>query len=47
LERTPTDLWEGRVAKVIQACADLGAQCAEAQDALTYFTHLTQFAALV
>jgi len=32
LERTPTDLWEGRVAKVIQACADLGAQCAEAQD---------------
>lgn len=39
LERTTTDLWEGRVADVIQACADLGAHCAEAQDAMTYFTH--------
>jgi hypothetical protein len=39
LERATTDLWEGRVAEVIQACADLGAQCAEAQDAMTYFTN--------
>jgi hypothetical protein len=39
LEHTTTDLWEGRVAEVIQACADLGAHCAEAQDALTYFTN--------
>jgi hypothetical protein len=39
LEHTTTDLWEGRVAAVILACADLGAQCAEAQDAMTYFTH--------
>jgi hypothetical protein len=39
LERTTTDLWEGRVAEVIQACADLGASWAEAQDALTYFTN--------
>jgi hypothetical protein len=39
LERTMTDLWEGRVAAVIQACADVGAQCADAQDAMTYFTN--------
>jgi hypothetical protein len=39
LEHTTTDLWDGRVAEVIQACADLGAHCAEAQDALTYFTN--------
>ncbi len=39
LERTTTDLWEGRVARVIQACADLGTQCADAHDALTYFTN--------
>lgn len=39
LERTTTDLWEGRVAGVIQACTDLGPQCAEAQDAATYFTN--------
>jgi hypothetical protein len=39
LERTTTDLWEGRVADVIQACADLGAQCADAQEAATYFTN--------
>jgi hypothetical protein len=41
LERTTTDLWEGRVTEVIQACADLGAQCSEAQDAATYFTNNT------
>ena len=41
LERTTTDLWEGRVTEVIQACTDLGAQCSEAQDAATYFTHNT------
>jgi hypothetical protein len=39
LERTTADLWEGRVANVIQACADLGPSCAEAQDAMTYFTN--------
>ncbi len=39
LERTETDLWEGRVTEVIQACANLGAQCPEAQDASTYFTN--------
>jgi hypothetical protein len=39
LERTTTDLWEGRVAAVIQACADLGAQSSEAQEAMTYFTN--------
>jgi hypothetical protein len=39
LEQTTTDLWEGRVADVIQACADLGAHCAEAQDAMIYFTN--------
>jgi hypothetical protein len=39
LERTTTDLWEGRVTEVIQACTNLGAQCSEAQDAATYFTH--------
>jgi hypothetical protein len=38
-EHTETNLWEGRVTKVIQACADLAAQCADAQDAMTYFTH--------
>jgi hypothetical protein len=39
LERATTDLWEGRVAEVIQACVVLGAQCSEAQDAATYFTN--------
>jgi hypothetical protein len=39
LEHTETDLWEGRVTKVIQACADLAAHCADAQDAMTYFTN--------
>jgi hypothetical protein len=39
LDHTTTDLWEGRVAKVIQACANLGPQCPEAQDAFTYFTN--------
>jgi len=39
LERTTTDLWEGRVTEVIQACTDLGTQCSEAQDAATYFTN--------
>jgi hypothetical protein len=39
LERITTDLWEGRVADVIQAGADLGRLCSEAQDAATYFTH--------
>jgi hypothetical protein len=38
LDRTLTDLWEGRVTEVIQACADLGSSCTEAQDAVTYFT---------
>jgi hypothetical protein len=39
LERTTTDLWEGRVVKVIQACAALGRHCPEAHDAETYFTN--------
>jgi hypothetical protein len=39
LEQTTTDLWEGRVAAVIHACADLGTQCAEVQEAMTYFTN--------
>jgi hypothetical protein len=39
LERVTTDLWEGRVADVIQACEDLAARCSEAQDAATYFTN--------
>jgi len=39
LERTTTDLWEGRVTEVIHACADLEARCAEAHDAATYFTN--------
>jgi hypothetical protein len=39
LERTTTDLWEGRVVKVIQACAALGTHCPEAHDAETYFTN--------
>jgi hypothetical protein len=39
LDRTTTDLWEGRVAEVIQACADCGTACAEAHDAVTYFTN--------
>ena len=30
LERTATDLWEGRVADVIQACADLRGPSSEA-----------------
>jgi hypothetical protein len=41
LEQTTTNLWEGRVADVIQACAVLAARCSEAQDAATYFTHNT------
>jgi hypothetical protein len=39
LDRTTTDLWEGRVTQVIHACADLEAHCAEAHDAATYFTN--------
>jgi hypothetical protein len=39
LERTETDLWEGRVTAVRQACAALGPQCAEAQEAATYFAN--------
>jgi hypothetical protein len=39
LDRTTTDLWEGRVAEVIHACAELEARCAEAHDAETYFTN--------
>jgi len=39
LDQATTDLWEGRVTKVIQACATLAVQWAEAQDALTYFTN--------
>ncbi|HZY41283.1 MAG TPA: ISKra4 family transposase [Anaerolineae bacterium] len=39
LERTTTDLWEGRVTDVSQACAGLAAQCSEAQEATTYFTN--------
>lgn len=39
LEQTTTDLWEGRVTKVIQACATLAGRCPDAQDALTYFTN--------
>lgn len=38
-ERLTTALWEGRVAEVIQACADVAARCPEAHDAVTYFTH--------
>jgi hypothetical protein len=39
LERAITDLWEGRVTEVIQACTNLGTQCSEAQDVATYFTN--------
>ncbi len=39
LDRATTDLWEGRATCVIQACADLGPHCAEAQEAMTYFTN--------
>ena len=39
LERTTTNLWEGRVTEVIYACTDLEARCAEAHDAVTYFTN--------
>ena len=39
LEHTTTNLWEGRVTQVIQACATLAGHCADAQDALTYFTN--------
>lgn len=39
LEHTEADLWEGRVAAVSQACAQLGLQCAEAQEAAAYFTN--------
>jgi hypothetical protein len=39
LEQTTTDLWEGRVTKVMQACATLAEHCPDAQDALTYFTN--------
>jgi hypothetical protein len=39
LDRTTTALWEGRVAQVIHACADLGASCVEAHEAETYFTN--------
>jgi len=39
LNRATTDLWEGRVADVIQACTELGTSCPEAQDATTYFTN--------
>ncbi len=39
LDRTTTDLWEGRVAEVIHACAALGRACTEAHDAETYFTN--------
>jgi len=39
LEHTTTDLWEGRVSQVMQACAALAGYCPDAQDALTYFTN--------
>jgi hypothetical protein len=39
LEQTTTDLWEGRITQVIQACATLAGHCTDAQDALTYFTN--------
>jgi hypothetical protein len=39
LDRTTTDLWDGRVTEVIYACANLGASCTEARDAETYFTN--------
>jgi hypothetical protein len=39
LDQTTTDLWEGRVTKVMQACATLAGHCPDAQDALTYFTN--------
>jgi hypothetical protein len=39
LERVTTDLWEGRVTNVIQACDEMAAQCAEAREAVTYFTN--------
>ena len=39
LEQTTTNLWEGRLACGIEACAYLGPQCAEAQEALTYFSN--------
>jgi hypothetical protein len=37
LDQATTDLWAGRVTRVIQACEDLAQRCPEAQQALTYF----------
>jgi hypothetical protein len=39
VDQTTADLWEGRLACVIEACAHLATQCAEAQEAMTYFTN--------
>lgn len=41
LEQVTTDLWEGCVTKVIQACDQLAAHCVEAREAVTYFTNNT------
>jgi hypothetical protein len=39
LETATADLWAGHVQAVIHACAALAPQCAEAQQAVTYFTN--------
>lgn len=41
LEQVTTDLWEGGVTKVIQACDHLAVHCVEAREAVTYFTNNT------
>lgn len=38
-KETQSSLWEGQVADVIQSCAHLASKYAEAQQAVTYFTH--------
>jgi hypothetical protein len=39
LERVLTELWEGRITRVTQACESLAGPCPEAQAAVTDFTH--------
>lgn len=38
-KESQSSLWEGQVAEVIQRCDRLAPKCAEAQHAVTYFTH--------
>lgn len=42
LEQATTDLWDGRVAAVIDACQGLALRCEEARHAVTYFTNNAQ-----